>query len=79
MSDIQYPIFEPDLSGKEKQYVEETVRTGWISSQGKFVNEFEEQFATRFGKQYGVTSSNCTTSLHLSLVVLGISAGAEVI
>ena len=42
MSDIQYPIFEPDLSGKEKQYLLETVRTWLISSQGKFVNEFEE-------------------------------------
>ena len=79
MSDFQYPIFEPDLSGNEKQYVEETVKTGWISSQGEYILKFENQFALRFDRKFGVATTNCTSALHLSLVALGISTGDEVI
>ena len=73
------PIFEPDLSGNEKKYLGEAINSGWISSQGKFINHFEENFAKKFGKEYGVATSNCTTALHLSLIALGISRGDEVI
>jgi perosamine synthetase len=79
MSDFKYPIFEPYFSGNEKQYVNKALNTGWISSQGEFIHKFEEQFANRFDKKYGVATSNCTTALHLSLVTLGVSSGDEVI
>jgi len=73
------PIFEPELSGHEKQYLVEAVKTGWISSQGEYVKKFEKNFSKRFGKRFGVTTSSCTTALHLSLAALGIRSGDEVI
>jgi perosamine synthetase len=73
------PIFEPDLSEKEEKYVARAVETGWISSQGEFIDRFERDFAARFGRAHGVATSNCTTALHLSLVALGIGDGDEVI
>ena len=73
------PIFEPDLSGKEREYLMEAIHSGWISSQGSYIKDFERAFAQRFDMQYGVTTSNCTTALHLSLVALEIGPGDEVI
>jgi len=73
------PIFEPEITEKEKEYVANAVNTGWISSQGEYIIKFEEQFASRFCKKYGIATTNCTSALHLSLVSLGISAGDEVI
>jgi perosamine synthetase len=73
------PIYEPDLSSIERKYLLEAIDSGWISSQGSFIEEFERAFAQRFEMQYGVSTSNCTSALHLSLVALGIGAGDEVI
>jgi perosamine synthetase len=73
------PIFEPEITEKEREYVADAVNTGWISSQGKYILKFEKQFAIRFCKKYGLATSSCTSALHLSLVSLGISAGDEVI
>jgi perosamine synthetase len=73
------PIFEPDLTGKEQEYVNDALTTGWISSQGNEISKFEQQFSSRIGKRYGVATTNCTAALHLSLAVLGISVGDEVI
>jgi len=73
------PIFEPEITEKEKEYVADAINSTWISSQGPYIIKFEEQFAHQFGKKYGVVTSNCTTALHLSLVALGVSRGDEVI
>jgi len=43
------------------------------------VAEFEEAFAARVGAAHGIAVSSCTTALHLSLVVLGIGPGDEVV
>jgi perosamine synthetase len=51
----------------------------WISSTGKYITQFENNFAGYCGVQYGVATSNGTTALHLALVALGIGAGDEVI
>lgn len=73
------PVCEPTLLGNELKYVTEAVSTGWISSAGKFVTEFERQFAAYSGCKYGVAVSNGTVALHLALVALGIAKGDEVI
>ncbi len=73
------PIFEPYLSVKEKKYLLQAIDTGWISSQGKFITEFENEFAKKFNRKYAVATSNCTTALHLCLVALDIKPGDEVI
>ena len=73
------PVCEPMLAGNELKYVTEAVSTGWISSAGKYVTEFERQFARYCGCEYGVAVCNGTVALHLALVALGIGPGDEVI
>lgn len=73
------PVCEPMLAGNELKYVTEAVSTGWISSAGKYVTEFERQFAQYCGCEYGVAVCNGTVALHLALVALGIGPGDEVI
>ncbi len=73
------PIFEPNLTKLEKKYLSQAIDEGWISSQGRFINEFEKKIAERFDRKYGIATSNCTAALHLSLVALGIGQGDEVI
>ncbi|MEO5375886.1 MAG: DegT/DnrJ/EryC1/StrS family aminotransferase [Alphaproteobacteria bacterium] len=73
------PIFEPFFYGREREYLRECIDTGWISSQGRFIPAFEGAFAGRHDMAFGVATSNCTTALHLSLAVLGIGPGDEVL
>lgn len=73
------PVCEPLLAGKEIEYVINAVRSNWISSQGRYVEEFEEKFAAYCGCRYGITTTNGTTALHLALATLGIREGDEVI
>ena len=72
------PIAKPYLTEEEAQAAYDTILTGWIT-QGPRVQEFEEKFAAYTGARYAVAVSNCTTALHLSLIVAGIGAGDEVI
>lgn len=73
------PVCEPALLGNELKYVTDAVETGWISSAGKYVSEFESQFAHYCDCQYGVAVCNGTVALHLALTALGIGKGDEVI
>ena len=73
------PVCEPTLLGNELKYVTDAVQTGWISSAGKYVTEFEKRFADYCGCKYGVAVCNGTVALHLALTALGIGKGDEVI
>jgi perosamine synthetase len=79
MSKYSIPIYQPDLSGNEKKYVNECMDTSWISSRGNFVNEFENSFAQRIGVKHTGSVVNGTAALHLALLTLGIGPGDEVI
>ncbi|MDG6999931.1 MAG: DegT/DnrJ/EryC1/StrS family aminotransferase [Nitrososphaerota archaeon] len=72
-------VCEPLLAGNELKYVEDALRTGWISSSGKYVEAFQEQFADYCGVKYGVAVCNGTAALHVALLALGIGKGDEVI
>jgi len=72
------PIAKPYLTRDEAQAAYDTILTGWIT-QGPRVAEFEEKFAAYTGARYAVAVSNCTTALHLSMIVAGIGPGDEVI
>src|SRR3982751_6256498 len=72
------PIARPYLTTDEAQAAYDTILSGWIT-QGPKVQEFEEKFAAYTGAKYAVAVSNCTTALHLSLLVAGIGPGDEVI
>ena len=79
MNNKVIPVCEPLLSGNELKYTIEAVSTGWISSSGKFVDEFEKSFADYCGVKYGVAVCNGTVALHICLVSCGIGPGDEVI
>lgn len=72
------PIAKPYLTEEEAQAAYDTILTGWIT-QGPRVQEFEEKFANYTSAKYAVAVSNCTTALHLSMIVAGIGPGDEVI
>jgi len=75
----KYPVAEPEIGEEELKNVVEAVRSGWVSSTGKFIQEFENLFARYVGVKYGVATSNGTVALHLALVALGIGPHDEVI
>lgn len=78
-SRFNLPISEPSLKGNELKYISECILTGWISSAGKFVHQFENMFSKYCGTKYGISSSSGTTALHLSLEAIGLGPGDEVI
>lgn len=73
------PIYSPLFNQEEKANLLTCIDTGWISSQGKYIEQFENSFASWNGMQYGVVTSSCTSALHLALVALGVSRDDEVI
>jgi len=73
------PAYRVDLSGNEKQYVNECLDSGWISAQGSFTERFEQAVAALTGARHAVAVTNGTTALHLVLHCLGIGPGDEVI
>ena len=80
MSDqiMKIPVAKPFLGKEEAQLAYDTILTNWVT-QGPRVAEFEEKFANYCGSKYAVAVSNCTTGLHLAMIVAGVSAGDEVI
>lgn len=78
MSDF-IPVNEPLLDGNEKRYLRECIDTGWISSEGPFVKEFEEKFAARVGRRHGIAVTNGTSALDAAVEALGVGPGDEVI
>jgi perosamine synthetase len=72
------PVAKPYLNEAEAQAAYDTVMSGWVT-QGPRVQEFEEKFAAYAGSRYAVAVSNCTTGLHLAMIISGIGEGDEVI
>lgn len=75
----KYPVAEPEIGEEELRNVVEAVKSGWVSSKGKFIEEFENSFARYIGVKYGVATSSGTTALHLALAALGVGPGDEVV
>lgn len=73
------PVNEPLLDGNEKKYLIECIETGWISSEGPFVKMFEERFAERVMRNYGIAVANGSVALEAAVVALGLGPGDEVI
>lgn len=73
------PVNEPLISKNASKYVLDCLKTGWISSAGKYIDKFEESFAKYIGVRYAVTTTSGTTALHLALASIGIKPDDEVI
>ncbi len=76
---IRIPVYQPSIGELEKQYVNDCLDSNWISSKGKYVQQFEQAFAARIGVRYATSVCNGTAALHVALVSLGIGPGDEVI
>ena len=75
----KYPVYQPNLSGNENKYIRECIDSTWISSKGKFINQFEGNFSNFTGIKNSIAVSNGTVALHVALLVLGIGKDDEVI
>ncbi|MCI8936463.1 MAG: DegT/DnrJ/EryC1/StrS family aminotransferase [Lachnospiraceae bacterium] len=73
------PVNEPLLNGNEKKYLCECIDSGWISSEGPFVKEFEQKMSASVGRKHGIAVSNGTAALEVAVQALGIGEGDEVI
>lgn len=73
------PVCVPLLGEKELEYAIDCIKTNWISSKGKYVEEFEKKFTKYCGYKYGITTTSGTTALHLALASIGVGKGDEVI
>ncbi len=73
------PVSEPLLDGNEKKYLSEAIDTGWVSSEGPFVKKFEEDFAKKVGRKFGIVVANGTAALEIAVKAIGIISGDEVI
>lgn len=69
----------PIFNGKEKEYLNDCIDTGWISANGPYVQRFETEFADYCNTKYALACSNGTVTLHLILKAVGIGPGDEVI
>ena len=78
MSDF-IPVNEPVLDGNEKKYLNECIDTGWISSEGPFIREFEERFSARVGRRHGIAVCNGSAALDAAAAALDLGDGDEVI
>ncbi len=75
----QVPVMQPVLEGNEFKYVADCLITNWISSQGPYVDRFQDRFAEYLCAAHALCVSNGTAALHLAMAALGIGPGDEVI
>src|SRR5512132_2527984 len=73
------PVNEPVFGDLELEYVTECVRTGWVSSAGRFIEEFETGWASYCDRSHGVAVSNGTAALQAAVASLELEPGDEVI
>lgn len=76
---LPIPVNEPLLGGREKELLQQCIETGWISSDGPFVAEFEQKFAKRVGRKHGIAVTNGSAALDATVAALKLGPGDEVI
>lgn len=73
------PLHEPTFTNKEVDYVTDCVKSGWVSSVGKYVTKFEEDLANYVGVKRAVAVVNGTAALHIALKICGVKKNDEVL
>jgi perosamine synthetase len=73
------PVNEPLLNGNEKKYLNECIDSGWISSEGPFVELFEKNMAEYVGRKYAIAVSNGTAAIDAVIEAYGFGPGDEII
>lgn len=78
-SDVFVPLHSPIFEGNEEKYLVDCVRSNFVSSVGEYVNKFEKALQEYTGMKHAVVCVNGTAALHISLLLLGVKAGDEVL
>jgi perosamine synthetase len=73
------PVNAPLVDGRERALLLECIDSGWISSEGPFVAQFEEAFARRVGRKFGIAVANGSGALDIAVAALGLGPGDEVV
>ena len=73
------PLHEPRFLGNEKKYLIECIDTTFVSTAGKFVDQFEDKIAKYTGAKYAIATSNGTSALHVALMLAGVDKDCEVL
>ena len=73
------PLHEPRFIGNEKKYLNDCIDSTFVSSVGKYVDMFEENFAKKVGSKYAIATVNGTSALHISLILADVTKDDEVI
>ena len=73
------PLHEPRFIGNEKKYLNDCIDSTFVSSVGKYVDQFEEEFAKKIGSKYAIATVNGTSALHISLILADVKKEDEVI
>lgn len=79
MTNSFIPVNEPLLNGNEKKYLLECIETGWISSEGPFVKDFEDKFAKSVNRKHAIAVCNGTAAIDASIEALDLKLGDEII
>ena len=79
MGDPFIPVNVPVLAAGERDRLIECIDTGWISSEGPYVREFEERCAAAVGRAHAVAVSSGTAALDVAVAALGLGKGDEVV
>lgn len=72
-------VNEPEIGQRELELVSRCVQSGWVSSQGPFIEQFEKEWADYCGRAHGISVSNGTVALQLAVAVLELEPGDEII
>ena len=75
----QLPQSEPSLRGNELKYVSEAIKSGWISSRGRYVNMFQKKFSSFVNNKYCLSTSSGTTAIQLAIATLKLKSNDEII
>ncbi len=73
------PLHEPRFLGNEKKYLLDCIDSTFVSSVGKYVNRFEQEFAQYIGSRFAIATVNGTSALHIALLLAGVEQDDEVI
>jgi len=72
-------LHEPRFNGNEKKYLNDCIDSTFVSSVGKYVDQFEKEFAKKVGSKYAIATVNGTSALHISLILADVQKDDEVI
>lgn len=73
------PLHEPEFSDLEVGYVRDCIKSGWVSSAGEFVGEFEKKLCRTLNCEYAIAMSSGTSALQVALICCGIKSNDEVL